>query len=133
MIKSYGTFLLFFLISVLLAACSGSQANGPGTAVERYLQAVVSGEPDRIAPLSCADWESAARDEVDSFTGVKANLEAVSCQSVSSSDHEATVTCGGSIAATYNNEITNFPLEGKQFRVIQQSGDWLVCGYAQQP
>jgi hypothetical protein len=116
---------------MVLAACS-SNGEGAGTAVEKYFQAIASGDEDRIATLSCPEWESSARADVAAFVGVKARLENVSCAPVSGSDptgDEVVVECSGAIVATYNNEDTSFELKGKQLKVVQLGGEWLVCGY----
>jgi len=42
---------------------------------------------------------------------------------------DALIICKGSIDATYNNEVRNFHLSERTYRVVQQGGDWLVCGY----
>lgn len=122
---------LTILLSTLLAACSSPSTNGAGSAAEKYFQAIVDGDEDRIATISCADWESGARADVAAFVGVEARLENVSCQPVSETEGEAIVECSGAIVATYNNEDTSFDLKGKQLKAVNQSGEWLICGYAQ--
>ena len=125
--------LALILATLVLAACTSGGGDGAGAAAEKYFQAIASGDEDRIATLSCPDWESSAQADVAAFKGVKARLENVSCAPVSesSSPDSAIVECSGAIVATYNNEDTNFDLKGKQLTVIKQAGEWLVCGYAQ--
>lgn len=128
--------LIVFLISIsVLAACGTSAENDAGTVVENYFQAIVNGDEDRIATLSCAEWENSARADVAAFYGVKARLEGVTCQAVETGeparDDSAIVECSGAIIATYNNEDSSFELTGKRFNVINQGGEWLVCGYAE--
>ena len=124
---------MVFLLVVLLSACSGggSSADPAGAAVETYLQAIVDANPDGAALASCADWEGSARDEVASFQGVKAWLENVDCKSESTGSGTATVGCTGAIVATYNNENQSFDLQARKFTAVENSGEWLVCGYGQ--
>lgn len=119
------------LLSIILSACGSSVEDGAGTAAKNYFQAIVDGDEERIATLSCSDWESSARGDVAAFVGVEARLEGVNCKPVSESETEAVVECTGAIVATYNNEDSNFELKDKQLLVVEQSGEWLVCGYAQ--
>jgi hypothetical protein len=119
-----GLFLLIFV-----SGCASGNQDAPGSVVQTYFQAIVAGDAERIASISCADWESTARDEVSSFAGVKARLENVTCTSGAATDDSAVVTCTGAIVATYNNEDQDFPLEERPVRVVRQSGEWLVCGY----
>lgn len=123
---------LFILIAFTMAACTPS-VEGAGSSVEKYFEAIASGDEDRIATISCPEWESNARADVAAFIGVKARLEGVSCAPVPGSDSSSTevvVECSGAIVATYNNEDTSFELKGKQLKVVQQGGEWLICGYA---
>ena len=130
--KKFGILLTILIISGLLTACKGpTQGDAPGAAVEKYFQAIVSGDADSIATLSCPDWEATARGEVDAFAGVKARLDETACKSVSNQKDQAVVECSGGIIATYNNEDQNFDMTGRRFNVVQQNGEWLVCGYGQ--
>ncbi len=133
--KKHTALLVLLLAAFLLAACSGSGENGAGATVEKYFQAIAGGDEDTIATISCSDWESSARADVAAFKGVKARLENVTCAPIANSSDDSSsetiVECSGAIVATYNNEDANFDLKGKQLKVINQSGEWLVCGYAQ--
>ena len=126
---------VIFGLTFLLVACSTQKNNGAEAVVEQYFQAIVNGDEDRIATLSCADWESSARADVAAFYGVKARLEGVTCTKVETGESapgdSVVIECGGAIIATYNNEDASFELAGKQFKVIDQGGEWLVCGYVE--
>ena len=114
-----------------LSGCGSSGENGAGSAAHKYFQAIADGNEDKIAAISCPDWEASARADVAAFIGVKARLENVTCQPLSESTGEAVVECTGAIVATYNNEDSSFELKDKQLKVVNQDGEWLVCGYAQ--
>lgn len=123
--------LVWIVLILALAGCAGGGdgENGAPQAVEAYLQAVVSQDSERLATLSCADWEASALMELDSFQGVTATVEEPAC-AVSGTEGEATlVTCQGKIVATYGNENQELPLNTRAYRVVQEGGDWRVCGY----
>jgi hypothetical protein len=120
---------LALLLLLLLAACSAQSGSGPTRAVEAYLQALVSKNAAKIVTLSCASWESDAQMEVDSMTAVTAKLEGLSCQDAGKDGDSSLVTCKGKIVATYNNENQDIPLEGRNYKVSQESNEWRVCGY----
>lgn len=124
-------FWLGILSLLLLAGCGGGAQDQPAAAVLTYLQSITAGDEERIASISCAEWEETARGEVASFMGVKARLEGVSCSSRSNSGDTAVVDCKGKIVATYNNEDADFPLEELPYRVIREGGEWRVCGYGE--
>lgn len=122
--------ILMLLSLILLTACSkkadDSEAAKP---VEAFYNAIVTQNRDRISSIACADWEKDALREVDAFMGVKSELKDFSCTVSSQSQNEASVTCKGSIAASYGTEITDFPLENRSHKVIKEQGEWRFCGY----
>lgn len=126
-------FILFFLVFgslFLLSACSGNGSEDPASkAVKNYLQAIVSGDSDKLSSTSCKEWESQAMLEMDSFTGVKAKVDQAICKSTSTDGKTSQVECTGKILATYNNEQQEFDLSGRTYVVNQVGGEWLVCGY----
>jgi hypothetical protein len=124
-------FLIGFIVLFSLTACAARRASSDpaGNAVITYLQAVVSGDADRVTVNSCKSWESQAMMEMDSFAGVKANLDQAVCKTTETSGSTSSVECSGKIKATYNNEQQEFDLSGRVYQVSQEGGEWLVCGY----
>ncbi|HVM72768.1 MAG TPA: hypothetical protein VMT91_13485 [Anaerolineales bacterium] len=124
--------LLVFMISLLalpLAGCSGKAADPASKAVQDYLNALVSKDSNKLSALSCADWEQNALMELDSLQAVKTRLDGVSCQSTGTSGTTTQVKCQGRILATYNGEDQALDISARTYQVIQQGGDYLVCGY----
>lgn len=121
--------LLFAAVALfsLLSACAGG-GDAPAKTVELYYQALADKDQDQMVNLSCADWESMALLELDSFLSVETTLEGASCQTESQEDGTARVTCQGEIAATYDGEIRAFSLSGQTYLVVQEGGEWRVCG-----
>lgn len=116
----------FLLIS--LSACTGS-GNAPAQTVELYHQALVDKDQDRMTNLSCSEWELMALMELDSFMSVETTLVDLSCQTISEEGSSAKVSCEGAISASYDGEAREFPLAGQTYLVIQEGGEWRMCGY----
>lgn len=121
--------ILFLIISALsLSACASSNENAPAKAVEDYLNALVAKDADRLTNLSCGDWEDEALLELDSFQAVTARLDGLACEQTGTDGNTALVLCNGKIVATYNNEDQELDLSVRTYQVVQEGGDWLVCG-----
>ena len=123
-------FLILFVMTsaLLLSACAANNSNAPAKAVEDYLNALVAKDADRLTTLSCGDWEDDALLELDSFQAVTARLEGVACEQTGTDGDTALVLCNGSIVATYNDEDQELDLSVRTYQVVQEGGDWLVCG-----
>jgi hypothetical protein len=122
---------IVLLLLLTLAACSGDPAapptpdNAAGDAVQRYLQARIDGDADALARLLCAEREGDARREAASFAAVEASLRDVTCTFDAAT---TTVTCTGAIVAIYDGEGRD--IEIPRYRVVQEDGEWKVCGEA---
>jgi hypothetical protein len=124
------TILFSLALIFVLAGCWGSSSKtGAVGAVERYYQAIVSQDADQFTSVTCADYEEAALIELDSFQGVKAELQGFSCQETGTQGEFTLVQCAGKIAASYGNEVRDFPLDDRIHKVKNEGGDWRVCGY----
>jgi hypothetical protein len=122
------TLIMVTIISFLLVACSSSNGDSPAKAVEDYLNALVSKDADRLPALVCGDWEDDALIELDSFQAVTARLDGLACEQTGSDGDTALVLCNGKIIASYNNEDQELDLSVRTYEVVQEGGDWLVCG-----
>lgn len=122
------TRILTVTASLLLAACSSSNTDAPAKAVEEYLNTLVAKDADRLPTLVCGVWEEDALIELDSFQAVTARLESVACEQTGTDGDTALVLCNGSIIASYNNEDQELDLSVRTYQVVQEGGDWLVCG-----
>ena len=124
------TFIIFLISTLFLSAC-GSPSNGDESAiaVESYLNALVNKDGTALSTLSCKDWEPTALLELDSFQGVTAKVDNPACAETGKDGDAALVTCQGKIVATYNNEDQDLPLNARTYKVVQEGGEWSVCGY----
>jgi outer membrane lipoprotein-sorting protein len=122
-------FLILTLLaaSILLAACA-SNSDAPAQAVQNYLNALVNKEADKLPTLVCADWENDAMIELDSFQAVTARLDNISCSQTGTDGDTSLVLCTGNIVATYGDEDQEIDLSTRTYQVVNQGGDWLVCG-----
>ena len=112
---------------LLLTACQ-SQVSQADT-IQTYLQARVQSDVNQMVSLSCPEWEGQARIEASTFQALKAQLQDVSCAEASASGGVALVACKGKIVTTYNGESREWNLADHQFKLVQQDGEWRMCGY----
>ena len=121
-------FLLLAITATMIAACSSSNSDAPAQAVEAYLNALVAKDENLVQTLVCGDWEEDALIELDSFQAVDVRLDNAACTQTGSEGDTALVNCTGNIIATYNDEDQELDLSVRTYQVVQQGGDWLVCG-----
>jgi hypothetical protein len=122
--------ILLSMLALPLSACGGSQTADPAAkAVVNYLNALVAKDSTKLSALSCASWESSALLELDSLQAVKVRLDGVSCKTSGTSSGTSQVNCQGRIMATYNGEDQALDISARTYQVVQQGGDYLVCGY----
>ena len=120
--------VLAWLLGILILSACGTGGDPSAQVVQKYLQAMVAGDASQTAKYACKDFEDQASKDADSFTGVKASLDGAACKKTGSDQGADLVSCTGKITATYGNEQQAFDLAGPVYKVIQQNGDWLVCG-----
>jgi hypothetical protein len=121
--------IMVCVFALLLSACGGKSGDPAAKAVENYLTALVNKDSTSLSALSCADWESSAMLELDSLQAVKTRLEGMKCITSGTDGSTSQVDCQGRIMATYNGEDQALDLSVRAYQVVQQSGDYLVCGY----
>ena len=121
--------VLIALGGLILIACQGAPAGSASQTVQSYLQARVQSDVDKMINLSCADWEAQARIEAASFKSMKATLDGVTCKDAGSDSNASLVACTGKIVTSYNGESRDWSVADKQFKVVQDRGEWRMCGY----
>jgi hypothetical protein len=126
-----GRFLMIVgsaILTLALAGCTSSR-EGSAQAVEGLLEALVTRNEPLYTSLTCPEYEAQALIEYDSFGLVESELTGVACTVAGSEGENSLVRCTGSIDATYGNEVRSFALAPRTYRVVVNSGEWLVCGY----
>ena len=116
------------LLGGILAACSSGSSNA-ASAVESYYTALVAKDEARLASLACADWEEDALLELDSLAAVTVTLQDIACQVSGQEGAFSQVTCRGALVANYNGEELEISLSDRVYQVIEEGGDWRMCGY----
>jgi len=119
----------FAILTLTLAGCTPSP-EGSARAVEGLLEALVTRNEARYTALTCPEYEGQALIEYDSFGLVESELSGVACSVAGSEGESSLVRCTGNIDATYGNEVRSFTLAPRTYRVVVDSGEWLVCGYS---
>ena len=125
--KLFITFLVLLAAGLFLGACQPQDA--AAHAVEAYYQALVAKDTARVTSLVCADWESNAQMEVDSFQSVEASLKDLSCHTTGQEGEYTLVSCTGKIIMSYNGEGQEIDLSAATYQVVHRGNDWLFCGY----
>ncbi|MEN6300971.1 MAG: hypothetical protein ABFD51_13840 [Anaerolineaceae bacterium] len=127
--KKVNPYFLFSLISIFLLCGCSSKNDAPGTAILSYQQALIGGDYNKLANLSCAAWESQAKTDFDSFAAVTASLQDAKCQSLTVEGNSAIVACTGKIVANYGNEVLEIDLAAQKYQAVFEGGEWRMCGY----
>lgn len=126
---AYFVVILGILLGLFTAGCTSQKSSGAAKAIEAYLNAIVARNVDQATALACKEYADSAMTDVDSFAAVTPRLEGLACQESGQDGGSTLVTCKGKIIATYNNEDQEISLEGRTYKVVQQGGEWLMCGY----
>jgi hypothetical protein len=119
---------LAMILMATLSSCTGDR-DGAVKSIQAYLQALVNKDAERLATLSCADWEADARTELESFTAVSVALQDLECKETGVDGETELVSCSGKITANYGNEVLEIDLAERTFQAVYEDGDWRMCGY----
>jgi hypothetical protein len=128
--RSWITILIILIALVSAAACSSQGAtNTPTDAIGAYIHALVAKDTNQVITLSCAAWEEQARQELRSFDANTLELKDLQCQEAGQEANATLVTCTGSILANYGAEQMELDLSNQVYKVVQEAGEWRMCGY----
>ncbi len=120
--------ILMLTLSILLSACGASASGGATAAVEGYITALATKDQAALISNSCADWEDDALIELDSFALVEVTVDGMSCAESGTDGDKTLVDCTGMLNMSYNGEPQSLDLADRTYEVIEQDGNWLVCG-----
>jgi hypothetical protein len=126
-VRKFVVLAVLILTSILIAACS-SNSDGPAKAVEDYWNTIAAKDDERLPTLVCGDWEDDAMTVLDSLQAVSARLENFACSQTGSDGETALVNCTGKMILTYDTEDQEIDLSILTYEVVEEGGDWLVCG-----
>lgn len=119
---------ILFAATTLLTACASSDSDAPAQAVETYWNVIVQKDADRLPTLVCGTYETDAMTVLDSLQAVTARLENLSCTQTGADGDTALVNCTGDMILTYDAEDQKIDLSVFTYEVVEEGGDWLVCG-----
>ena len=117
---------IYILVSILILSGCASIGETPEITVSNYLNAMVEHDSELIATLSTADWEMNAYLDVDSLTNVEANLDELSCETISLENDLAQVVCSGALILSYDNEQQEIQMDQFTYHLEKVNGRWLV-------
>ena len=120
--------ILMLALNILLSACGVNASGGATTAVEGYITALARKDQAALISNSCADWEDDALIELDSFALVEVTVDGMSCAESGADGDKTLVGCTGILNMSYNGEPQSLDLADRTYEVIEQNGNWLVCG-----
>ena len=126
--RIFSLMLLLMFTALSLSACTSSNDDAPVRTVENYLNALVEKDANHLTTLVCGEWEADALLAMDSFQAVTTRLEGLACEQTGTDGDTALVLCKGNIVATYNDEDEKIDLSTNTYQVVQEGGEWLVCG-----
>ena len=121
--------LTLALAIIIVSGCTASTQDLASSAVEAYIKALQAKDLNQMINLSCAAWEADAKLEYDSFAAVETTLEGLSCQETDTQENFTLVTCSGQIIASYGAEDLIIDLSERNYRAVQEGGEWRMCGY----
>ena len=124
-----GFAFLVFISMFFLPGCNNETSTEAPEAVLDYLNALVEMDEIGMINKSCANWEEDAGLEHKSFAAVKLSLENPDCQVTGEQDGYILVNCTGMIIANYGAEDLEIDISKQTYRVLQEGGEWRMCGY----
>ncbi len=119
---------ILITLLIVLTACAQSS---PVDTLQAYLQAKVDSNLDSLLSLSCTAWEGQAIVEASSFESMNAELQGMACQEAGQDGAFTVVECEGTIVTVYNGETREWDLGAFPYRLLQEDGEWKMCGYAE--
>jgi len=115
---------------LMLPGCvSVNPSQAAASAVEQYFNKLVEKDENGMINSSCAAWEENARLEYNSFAAVGLNMEGLNCQDTGEASDYVIVSCEGIIIANYGAEDLEIDIAERNYRVVQEGGEWRMCGY----
>lgn len=122
--------LLVLILASIATACNGTGGVGDApTAVEGYFRALVDKDENKMINHSCAAWEAQAKQELIAFAAVELTLEDLTCKQAGQENDTILVSCSGAMIANYGAEILQIDVAERNYRVVQERGEWRMCGY----
>jgi hypothetical protein len=121
--------LLLSLLAFMIVTCQKSQGSQAAGVVENYFKALVAKDANQALNLACASWEEQAQTDADTFALNPATAENIQCKTAGEAGEATLVSCTGKLVLDYNGEKQEIDLAERSYRVVQEGGEWRMCGY----
>jgi hypothetical protein len=115
-------------LGALLSGCSGERALA-AESVETFFQAILEKDETLFRSAVCSEYETIAMMDFASFAIVETRMENFSCQVEGEAEGPVSVRCQGNLQASFGDETRSFDLSSRVYQVIEENGQWLVCGH----
>ena len=122
-------FVLLILLAFMIVTCQNSQGSNAPSVVGDYFKALVAKDANQAVKLSCAAWEEQAQIDADTFAINPATAENVHCKTAGEDGDATLVSCTGKLVLDYNGEEQEIDLADRTYLVVQEGGEWRMCGY----
>jgi len=120
--------IIWLTLGLILIGCSGDQALAVES-VETFFQAILEKDEALFRSAVCSDYASIAMMDFTSFAIVDTRIDNFSCEAEGEVDGQVSVRCQGNLQANFGNEMRSFDLSSRIYQVVQENGQWLVCGH----
>lgn len=115
------------VFSLVLSACA--KESSASEAIESYLKAKVDSDVEKLVTLACADYEAEAVLDADSFEGLNAKLQGLTCTESGTEGDSTLVTCSGMLQIEYRGEEPRTsPLNDTVYLARKVGSEWKMCG-----
>ncbi len=121
--------MLLVLLAFMIVTCQKSQGSDASSVVGDYFKALVAKDANQAVNLSCAAWEGQAQIDADTFAINPATAENVQCKAAGADGGPPSISCTGKLVLDYNGEKQEINLADRTYRVVQEGGEWRMCGY----
>ena len=113
--------------SLMLSACA--KESSASEVIESYLKAKVDSDAEKLVALACADYEAEATLDADSFAGLNAKIQGLTCTESGTEGDSTLVTCNGTLQIEYRGEEPRTsPLDDTVYLARKVGGEWKMCG-----
>lgn len=115
------------VFSLVLSACA--KESSASEAIESYLKAKVDSNVEKLVTLACANYEAEAVLDADSFEGLNAKLQDLTCTESGTEGDSTLVTCSGTLQIEYRGEEPRTsPLDDTVYLARKVGSEWKMCG-----
>ena len=122
-------FVLLALLAFMIVTCQKSTGDDASGVVKDYFEALVAKDANQAIHLSCSEWEDQAQIDADTFAINPATADNVQCKTAGEDGDDILVSCTGKLVLDYNGEKQEIDLAARTYRVVQEGGEWRMCGY----